>query len=90
MVSDGDIIQAIKLAEAGRCTEALLQLHEMTQRHPADFRPWWAIANLDDDPAQTRGALEHVLALKPDQHEAHELLALLERNPRKRRVVQAG
>lgn len=90
MVSDSDIIQAIKLADMGRCMEALLRLQDMARQQPADFRPWWAIAHLSDDPAQTRAALDRVLALKPDQHEAHELLALLNRSTRKGRAARAG
>jgi hypothetical protein len=79
MASDYDIIHAIRLADAGRCTEAILMLQTFTQQAPDDFRPWWALAHLCTDPADRRAALERVLAIKPDQHEAHEIMAELNR-----------
>lgn len=84
MASDREIIHAIRLSMVGQRTEALLLLRTLTQTAPDDFRPWWALAHLSRSLAERREALQRVLLLKPEQEEALELLAKLERKTRHR------
>jgi hypothetical protein len=70
-----ELIQAIRMAEDGYCDEAVSVIEGIAQAYPSDFRPWWAIAHLCGDVEKQRTALERVLALQPELHEARELLA---------------
>jgi len=66
------------MTQHGRYEEGLGRLQQLTLLCPADFRPWWAIAHLSTEVQQRREALHRVLALKPDQSQARELLMRLD------------
>lgn len=55
----------VRLAGAGRRTEAVALAVGYTRRAPEDYLGWLALARLDRDPARARAALLRARALNP-------------------------
>ncbi len=63
--------------KGGRKISAMQILRPLLAADPANADAWWLMANAVDDPAEQQGALEKVIALRPDHPQARERLAAL-------------
>lgn len=63
--------------KGGRRISAVQILRPLLAADPSDADAWWLMANAVDDPAEQQGALEKVVALRPDHPQARERLAAL-------------
>ena len=71
-------------ARVGRLDEAREYLGRAVELAPENIDAWLSLAAVEDDPAQKVACFEKILALEPDNVEAHWVLAwvLVELNDR--------
>lgn len=79
------LLSALRLHGAGDHATALQTLERLSDLHPTDYRVWWALANVAEQPEAVVSALHATLSLNPDLHEAREKLDKLNRRSSRRR-----
>lgn len=72
------LLKSVQLAKEGQASQARQLIEDYTRQNPFDVRGWWVMANVVEDTASKRTALQKVLELKPDNTKARALLEELD------------